>query len=372
MSTLLKDVYSESFYQTIYCHLNQTIPKFSPVDFKQKIFNSKFPSYSWKERMLHTARILEYFLPDDFEQTADILKRLIENLNLAGIKQQSFEFMFLPEIVTNLGLEHFETAISTFEKLTTFTSCEFAVRPFILQYPEKMLAQMLYWSNHSNHHVRRLASEGARPRLPWAMSLPKLKQDPSPLLPILNNLKYDPCSIVRRSVANNLNDISKDHPQKVIEIAKAWQGINPKTDALIKHGCRTLFKQGNQEIMQLFGFYPSDIYCHKFKTLTPKIILGESLEFAFSVTNKNNKTQKVRFEYAIYYLKKNGSYFRKVFKISERTLQELETHIIHRKQSFKPITMRQFYSGKHYLAIIINGQENPKLSFLFETSPRKS
>lgn len=165
--------------------------------------------------------------------------------------------MFFPDYIERFGMEDYAVAVGTMERLTAFTSCEFAVRPFIKKHEGQMLEQMLGWSEHSSHHVRRLASEGSRPRLPWAMALPKLKKDPSPILPILENLKVDSSEYVRRSVANNLNDISKDNPDVALSVFRDWIGHSPETNRIVKHGCRTLLKQGVPEAMELFGFsYP--------------------------------------------------------------------------------------------------------------------
>ncbi|MGY0037975.1 DNA alkylation repair protein [Pedobacter sp. NJ-S-72] len=135
--------------------------------------------------------------------------------------------------------------------ITQFISCEFAVRPFLAKYGGQMMIRMEKWSLHESHKVRRLASEGSRSRLPWAMAVPGLKKDPSPILPILENLKNDPSEWVRKSVANNLNDISKDHPEIVIAIANRWKGLSKETDAIIKHGCRSLLKQGHAKILPI-------------------------------------------------------------------------------------------------------------------------
>ena len=135
------------------------------------------------------------------------------------------------------------------EFITQFITCEFAVRPFLLKYGDKMMNQMRAWSLHKSHKVRRLASEGSRPRLPWAMAIPALKKNPMPVLTILENLKNDPSESVRRSVANNLNDISKDRPGMVLKIANAWKGQNKETDAIVRHGCRTLLKHGHPEVL---------------------------------------------------------------------------------------------------------------------------
>ena len=148
--------------------------------------------------------------------------------------------------------------------------------------------------------VRRLASEGCRPRLPWAMSLPKLKENPAPIIPIMENLKNDPSRFVRLSVANNLNDISKDNPQIVIALAKKWKGQSENIDWVIKHGCRTLLKQGNHEILNLFGLSLNDnISIGDFKILTKRIKMGDSVEFCFNLNNYNTEKRTIRLEYGI-------------------------------------------------------------------------
>ncbi|PCJ84532.1 MAG: DNA alkylation repair protein [Flavobacteriales bacterium] len=363
MSNLLKDIYSVPFYAQFSEVLSQTIPSFDKAEFKSLIFNDQFETYELKERMTHTAKILHHFLPTDFEHATHTIRRIIENLRDVGIKEEVIEYMFFPEYIAMYGIHEYESSISAFEFITQFTSCEFAVRPYILKYEEKMLTQLLLWSKHENKKVRRLASEGSRPRLPWAMALPNFKTDPKPILPILNNLKHDACEVVRRSVANNLNDISKDNPQIVVEIAKKWKGINTEIDSIVKHGCRTLLKQGNTEILKLFGFDSSHITLSNFKIITSKVSTGGELEFSFSVANKNESNRMVRLEYGLYYMKKNGQLSKKVFKISEREIKPNRTSKITKKHSFKPITTRKFYVGKHQLSIIVNGHENKTADF---------
>ncbi len=363
MSTLFKDIYSAEFYDRFSKVLEKTIPSFDKNKFIGLIFDDQFESYELKERMAHTAKVLGKFLPDDFAEATDTLKLIIDNLRKENIKEDSIEFMFFPEYIVMHGLDDYENSISTIEFVTQFTSCEFSVRPYILKYEEKMLAQMLVWSKHENYWVRRLSTEGSRPRLPWAMAIPSLKKDPLPILPILENLKNDESDTVRRSVANNLNDISKDNPEIVINIAKKWKGLDKQTDALVKHACRTLLKQANPEVLKLFGLDSRHIKLSDFRILTPRVSIGDKLEFAFSILNKNTRSQLVRLEYGLYYMKKNGELAKKVFKISEREIEHNKLFEIERKQSFKLITTRKFYPGKHQLSIIINGQESQQQEF---------
>ncbi|WED27577.1 DNA alkylation repair protein [Vibrio sp. DW001] len=363
MSNLFKDIYSASFYNTFSETLALTIPLFDKDEFIQLIFSDEFAGYELKQRMTHTAKVLHHFLSDDFVESSSTLKQLIENLRAAGMKEESIEYMFLPEYISMYGLDNYEHAISAFEVVTQFTSCEFAVRPFIIKYEEQMLAQMLQWTVHENNMVRRLASEGSRPRLPWAMALPSFKIDPAPILSILRNLKNDPCDIVRRSVANNLNDISKDNATTVIQLAREWHGQNKPIDALIKHACRTMLKQGVPEVLELFGFDSRDIELSNFKILTPTVYIGDQLAFSFTIVNTGKKTQMLRLEYGLYYKKNNGELSKKVFKISEREVEPNRMYEIKRKQNFKIITTRKFYTGAHELSIIFNGQESNRLSF---------
>jgi 3-methyladenine DNA glycosylase AlkC len=364
MSTLLKEIYSVSFYDRFSEVLAQEIPDFDKQKFKSAIFDHDWQNKELKQRMRHTTVILNQFLPKDFQQATKLIENIISKIRQKPFTKSSLEFMFFADYIEIYGINDFETSVRTIEFVTQFTSCEFAVRPFIVKYETKMLQQMQQWSLHENHHVRRLASEGSRPRLPWAMALPDLKRNPQPILSLLENLKNDDSEYVRRSVANSLNDIAKDNPAIVIQIAQQWKGKTEATDKLIKHACRTLLKKGDSEILACFGLlHNPKILVADFTIKTKNILIGESLAFSFSVENCDKKTQLVRLEYGIYYLRQNGQLSKKVFKISERQLHPHEKVEIHRKQSFKIITTRRFYVGQQKLSIIVNGLEREIDSF---------
>jgi 3-methyladenine DNA glycosylase AlkC len=360
---LLKNMYSPAFYDSISKVLTQTLPAFDQQKFLENIFVPAFAKFELKERMSHTAKVLHTFLPENFEEASSLLLQFIENLQQAGIKENTIEFMFLPEYIALYGLAYYEASVKAMEKITQFTSCEFAVRPFLLKYEDKMTEQMLAWSKHSHRKVRRLASEGIRPRLPWAIALPALKKNPTPILPILENLKQDTCEVVRRSVANNLNDISKDNPATVIQIVEAWKGLGAETDAIIKHACRTLLKQANPDILKYYGLDSQVVKISDFQIFTPKVKIGDSLHFSFEVSHLSDVATTIRLEYGVYYLRQNGTLSRKVFKISERIFAPQEKAVIERNQSFRIITTRQFYVGKHQLSLIVNGEEKAKEAF---------
>lgn len=359
-----KNVYNPTFFKQFTHHLTTVVPAFDTQGFLKTLFDNEWEAKELKERMRHTTLVLRAYLPNDFETNVTSLLQTIDELKAHKIKENSIEYMFIPDFIEQYGMDDFQTSVRAFEEITQFTSCEFGVRPFLIKYPAKMMSQMLEWSKHEQPTVRRLASEGSRPRLPWGMALPFLKKDPAPLLPILENLKKDPSESVRRSVANNLNDISKDHPETVVNWVGKWKDGSKEIDWLIKHGCRTLLKDGRPDVLAFFGFGTVDqLEISDFEVHTPKVAIGESLAFSCRLQNKSDKPEKIRLEYGIYYLKANGSLSRKVFKISEKTY---EPHIgvqLKRQQPFKLITTRKFHVGLHQVALIINGKEYDKHDF---------
>jgi 3-methyladenine DNA glycosylase AlkC len=368
MSTpLLKDLYSTDFYAQFAQVLKRVIPKLDTEAFRRAIFAGHWPELELKDRMKHTTAVLHGILPEDFESASRLLLRLVDELEAAGMTTQRLEFMFLPDYVEQHGINHFQAAVQSMERITQFTSCEFAVRPFIVKYEARMMEQMLQWAGHPHEEVRRLASEGTRPRLPWAMALPKFKKDPAPVLPILEKLKADESLYVRRSVANHLNDISKDHPDITLRICRRWQGKSKDTDWLIKHACRTLLKAGQPEAMALFGFSdPEKIEIRNFQLSEKQVCMGDALSFSFQAGNIQSGPAKVRLEFGMYFLRANGSHSRKVFMIGERQMEASEQWEVEKSFSFKPLTTRRYYAGAHQIAIIVNGVVVTSESFHLE------
>jgi 3-methyladenine DNA glycosylase AlkC len=364
MAALFKNIYNQKFFDSFIKSLVQVKSDFNKKSFLECIYDNEWETRELKQRMRHISMVLKNHLSENFSKNIDTILMLIHQLEKNGIKENSIEFMFLPDFIELYGLENYNTSIKAFERITQFTSCEFAVRPFIIKYEVEMIKQMHLWSKHKHEMVRRLATEGCRPRLPWAMAIPSLKNNPAPIISILERLKNDKSETVRRSVANNLNDISKDNPNTVIKLVKNWQGKTVETDWVIKHACRTLLKQGDLDILKLFGFGSVEkIKINNLEIITPEVKIGTFLEFIFELQNTNSSASKIRLEYGLYYQKANGTLSKKVFKISERKYPKNSTTIINRKQSFKIITTRKFHLGKHQLSIIINGKEFNKIDF---------
>jgi hypothetical protein len=195
------------------------------------------------------------------------------------------------------------------------------------------------------------------------MGLPDFKRDPSPILPILENLKADPSEYVRRSVANNLNDIAKDHPDLALRIAEAWSGKNPATDWIVKHGCRTLLKRGNEAVLHLHGFNPLAKASVDQLMATKEVLIGGHLAFSFVFVNKEKRRSRFRLEYSIDYQTLSGKISRKVFKLTENSFEPFQTFEFKRRQSFKQLTTRKHFKGKHRLRILSNGKEKASMEF---------
>lgn len=365
MAEPLKNMYNAAFFEKLCPILRRTIPQFDCRDFTYRVFNNSWPDLELKERVRHITHALHHFLPKDFNSAAILLVELSRQLKKNDVREQGFETIFIPDYIHVYGEEHPEASLAAIEEITKLVSAEFAIRPFLLRYPDITLRKMTEWSKHADANVRRLASEGCRPRLPWAMGIPALKKDPSPILPILENLKADASEYVRRSVANNLNDIAKDHPQLVLKIVKRWQGSNPDTDWIIKHGCRTLLKKGDVHALNLHGFNPnsrSEVLA--FTLPKTKVKIGDYLNFAFDFVNHEKKATSFRLEYAIDYLTSTGKTSRKIFKITETDFVPGKPVNIRRKQSFKNFTTRKHFKGKHHLTILANGKKLAAKEFM--------
>ena len=349
MAKLLKNLYNQKYIDLLCLTIVKSKPIFNTKNFKKALFCEDFEKKELKERIYFIATLLGKFLHDNYAQNIETLKKTFSKMN----HQYALENMIFQEFVAIYGRNNFELSMQALEYFTIGSSSEFAIRSFLINEPAKTLLQMRRWALHDNYHVRRLASEGCRPRLPWAVALPAFKQDPSAVLEILELLKDDESAYVRKSVANNLNDISKEHPDIVKNIAKKWIGFSKDRDKLIKHGCRTLLKNSDTEILELFGFYtPQEIKVTHFHINT-EVKLGENLEFSFEITDKTS-LGKIRVEYALFFLRKNGTHNKKVFKISEADIQANTKHIT-KSYSFKPISTRAYYKGVQKISIIING-----------------
>jgi 3-methyladenine DNA glycosylase AlkC len=334
--------------------IEQRCAAFDKKQFQKLMSGESFEEKELLDKMKHTTKCLHVTLPKPYKEALDILKKAAPHV-------KGFEAMALPDFVATYGMDDWDLSLTALGHFTKYYSSELAIRPFLDKDPEKGMACMMAWAEDKDPKVRRLASEGCRPRLPWAMALPKFKKDPRLILPILEKLKDDVSEDVRRSVANNLNDISKDNPDLALDICKKWHGQSDNVDKIVKHACRTLLKAGNKRALAIFGYGdPAWVNVENLSLDKKSLNIGEILTFYFDMAVE--KKSKARLEYAVYFVKAKGKLSKKVFKITEKEYDS-GIYAITRKQTFQEQTTRKHYPGTHQISIIINGEEKAKASF---------
>jgi len=354
MAKLLKDSYTREYIETLSCKIKHYFTAFDKEKFVDYLFDETWQKLELKARMRHIALSLNHFIPLPYPQQLDILKAISKDF-------VSFKAMFFQDFVEVFGLDDFENSMQALEVFTIYSSSEFAIRQFILKDEERTMKQMQTWAYSPNEHIRRLASEGCRPRLPWAIALNKFKREPSKVFEIIEILKNDKSKYVMKSIANNLNDISKDNPKLLINFVKSNLGRSKELDWICKHGSRTLLKQGDKTLLALFGFHEVNHINVTNLKYTKKVRIGEVFTFSFNLEAKQ-EIGKVRVEYAIDYLKSNNTHNKKLFMITQNEIKSSVKNF-HKKQSFKDMSVRKHYLGKHYLSIVVNGKEKIKREF---------
>jgi 3-methyladenine DNA glycosylase AlkC len=358
MAEPLKYLYNPFFFESIIPVLRDQLPPFDERKFIFSVFDEKWPDLELKQRVRYIAVALRKFFPEHYPEAVIELIDLVKAFRRKEFREQGFELIFLADFIEVFGQDYFAESMAAIEEVTKLVSAEFAIRPFLMKYPEKSLLYMLSWANNENQNVRRLASEGLRSRLPWAMGVPWLKAKPEKILPVLESLKRDPSEYVRRSVANNLNDMAKDHPSLVLKIVKSWKGEHPLTDQVIRHGSRTLLKKGDPKILQLHGINPkSSVQICSFSLHTGRVKIGEALGFTIEIKNKETTPTKFKLDYAIDYLTATGRKSMKVFKLREDVFPVDEMIQISKRQSFENFTTRKHFKGRHCIHILVNGQK---------------
>jgi len=358
MAEQLKNLFNEKFINQFSINIKYHFSDFKELEFNNSIFDDTWNELELKQRMRHISTKVFEYLPKDYEESINILKQTYPYMIGEGIRLENIIFQDFVEVY---GLEHWNISMDALECFTRSCSSEFAIRQFILKDEEKAMNQMLIWAVSDDHELRRLASEGCRSRLPWAISLPSFKKDPTKVLEVLELLKDDDSKYVQKSVANNLNDISKDNPEIVIDIVKKWKGFSKNRDWILKHGSRTLLKASNKDILELFGYKNSTSLTLENFICSDIVKEGEEVLFSFDIVTKE-KMDKLRVEYKLDFLRANGKHNSKVFKISE-VEDFIGIKSINKKHSFKAISTRRYYLGMHRLSVIINGIVLDECSF---------
>lgn len=334
----------------------------SPFDDGRFVAELSSPDFQALELMQMSRRATEHLaelLPPTYAEAVEVLKRVAP-------EAKGMEAFSMPTYVELYGLDDWHTSLPAMAFFTKYASCEFAIRPYILADPARAMAFMEGLTGDEDENVRRFASEGCRPRLPWAVSLPPFKEDPTPVLALLERLKDDASEFVRRSVSNNLNDISKDHPERVLDVSERWLGTSKGADWIVKRACRTLLKAGDRRAMRLFGFGdPSALEVVDAAVDRKSVRIGGEARLSFTLQVGTKKRCKVRLEHAVWYVKANGSTSKKVFQLKETTLAP-GTHDFSAKLSFVERSTRKHHPGRHRITVIVNGVEKGETAVVLE------
>lgn len=339
-------------------------PLFNSASFLKNIENELL-ALELKERVDFITERLKSHLPADAAIAIAVLVATLKTKEQPeGLEQ--FAVWPLAHYVALYGLEHFDLSMNALLEMTKVFTSEFAIRPFFQKDEKRTLKFLKECAHHKNEHVRRWASEGPRPLLPWGQKLHCFVLNPKAAWDILEKLKDDPSEYVRKSVANHINDHSKNHPDFVLKKLLQWHQQKNKTVQLqwvIKHASRSLIKKGFKKAFRLHGVESSKIKIHKQKILNKKIILGEMLKVQVTIENLSKKSAQIILDHEIHLLKANGSYSIKVFKGKKLSLKSKEVVRLEMNIPLRPVTTRVYHSGKHHWNVKINGKSTPLLSF---------
>lgn len=353
----LKEIFNAERLQHIATEMTAVYPPFEATRFL-KLAQSGLAELSVMQRMARVSECLHAVLPLDYEASLEVLRALAPRLN------SGFVSMCLPHYVASYGAHAFDVSMDALKYFTAFGSSEFAIRHFLRSDLDRSLNLMHDWSLDDNEHVRRLASEGCRPRLPWSFRLEPIQADPKLAAKILDNLKADSNLYVRKSVANHLNDITKDHPDWVLDRIEGWSLDNRHSAWIARHALRSLIKQGNQRALAIIGAGGKpEVEIVDVKVEPPVIGLGEKITLSFAVKSTVQSSQRLVIDYAIDYVKANGSTSAKVFKLKALTLPGNAIEVLSRGQQIKELTTRRHYAGRHAVHIMVNGERLASTAF---------
>ncbi len=346
-------------------HLRRAWPKFDAERFESLALDG-LAGLEMKARAMHLCTALEQTLPKDFGRAARMIEAALappwpdERLGSADPGRDGLEGWALwpvGEFVARHGIDLPDLGLTVLHALTQRFSAEFAIRPFIDRHPDLTLATLQRWTQDPSAHVRRLCSEGSRPRLPWGLQLKALIADPSPTLPILLALLDDPSPYVRRSVANHLNDIAKDHPALVADwVEQHLPGASSERAALLRHACRTLVKKGDVRVLEAFGI-GRPLRGEVGLTVRPKsVAIGDTLTLEVRLRSGARKTQQLAIDYAVHHVKANGQRTPKVFKGWLLELAAGEERCLVKRHSMRRVTTRSYHPGRHAVDLRVNGR----------------
>jgi 3-methyladenine DNA glycosylase AlkC len=308
-------------------------------------------------RGFHIATALRTHLPQDYPRAVQLL--LASASQAHGHRGGNMaSFLYMPHLffVARYGLDHFEESMRAQHALTQLFTAEFSIRAFLERHPARTLARLRQWATDPSEHVRRLVSEGTRPRLPWAPRLREFQRDPRPVLELLELLKDDPALYVRRSVANNLNDIGKDHPQILTATARRWlRGAGPERQWIVRHALRSAVKRADAGALAALGYgAKADVGLRKISIAPARATIGGNVRVSFELFNRAAKRQRVMADLVVHFVKSRGT-GAKTFKLKALDLPPRSSATLGKTIALKQLTTRKHYAGLHRVEVLLNG-----------------
>ncbi len=357
MAEALKLIFDAARYRRLAADLAALAPRFDRARFLALTLDD-LDSRALMDRLRQTTLACDVSLPGTYKDKLAVLRALAPRI------KYPFVAIFLSDFVATHGLAHFDLSLDALKFFTPFGSSEFGVRPFLERELPRTLAVMQTWADDPDEHVRRLASEGCRPRLPWGRQLPALVHDPAPTFPILTRLRADPSLYVRKSVANHLNDISKDHPALMLNLVESWDRSHVCTAWIARHAARTLIKRGDPRALRLVGVSgAARVTVAAFSVAPRTLVLGESLKLSATLVSTATTPQRLVADYIVHYAKAGGRTATKVFKWKEATLAPGATLTLAKRQTIRDFSTRRHHPGKHIVELQLNGRVTATGSF---------
>ncbi|PIF19563.1 MULTISPECIES: DNA alkylation repair protein [unclassified Acidovorax] len=369
MAEPLKHLLNDTVPPRIAAMVRRAWRKFDTTAFLQQVE----PGYESLELMARGQRIaqaLQTHLPQDVSRALGVLVDSMDppmGLDAVGEPDAGDRpysaFLYLPHsiYIGTHGLPHFEAAMAAQHALTQRFTAEFCIRPYLLHHQGATLARLRDWAQDGNAHVRRLVSEGTRPRLPWAPRLPAFQNNPQLALPLLDALKDDPSSYVRRSVANHLGDIAKDHPDLAVGTARTWLlGAPAPREALVRHGLRFLIKLGDAAALDALGVgHAVALDVQAARVLPARARIGDKVRIEVELHNPTLQPQRVLADLKVHYVKAHGGAAPKVFKLQTLDIPPGATVAVGKTLSLQQMTTRTHYPGAHQVELVLNGRPQP-------------
>lgn len=368
MAEPLKNSFGRDIPERIGDALAEVVPGFDRGSFLADCLDG-YDDLELTDRARHIASAMAAHLPDDRGEAVRLITASLgrDEGELSGMEG----FFYLPHVyfVADHGLDHFEDAMTAQYELTKRFTAEFSIRPYLDHHTEATLARLHEWAADPSEHVRRLVSEGTRPRLPWAPRLKRFQADPTPVVDLLERLKDDSSDYVRRSVANNLNDIAKDHPALVVEIAERWWAdADDNRRRLIRHGLRTLIKAGDPGALGVLGYGPDSPLVVRSAAVAPdRVAIGGKVSVVAALHNPTDRSLPGLIDLRVHFVKANGETSPKVFKGAEIQVPPGETATVAKSVSLKQHSTRTHYPGTHMVEILVNGDARPGPTFELTT-----